>query len=79
MAEFGSWKGERKVTGKEKRSGILIFHCRESGNWSTDDSRSKAIYILFNIIKVTNKKTKNECYGGKYVEVVQGFKYQSII
>lgn len=63
MAEFGSWKEERKVTGKERRSGILIFHCRESGNWLTDDSRSKAIYILFNVIKVTNKRLKMSAMG----------------
>lgn len=48
-------KGKLQV---KKGSGILIFHCRELGNWLTDDSRSRAICILFKVINVTTEKIK---------------------
>lgn len=48
-------KGKLQV---KKGSGILIFHCRESGNWPTGNSRSRAICILFKVINGTTEKLK---------------------
>lgn len=43
----------------KKEFGIFIFYWKESENWLTDESRNKAIYMLFKVIKVCYLKTKN--------------------
>ena len=65
MAEFRSWK-----KGVEKGGLASLLTGGSHAYWLTEEARNKAICVLFEVIRVTNWKTKNQCPGGRDVGVV---------